>query len=197
MKNKSILLLLILLNCFNTLIGQELFSTKLDNVQSNKNIKSENEKLNLIYQILFDYQLEVNPENGVFLGRPTDNTRWTDFSIKAINQRKNDSHLFIAALAKINRNQLDKIGQLNYDLLKNQLDDEKTGEQFPSELMPIDQMSGMHQQVIQTITFTPIKSEKDANDLIQRLEKIPALFDQMQVLMEEGLKKKITPPEVL
>jgi uncharacterized protein (DUF885 family) len=193
MKKISIIFLLIFINYFNPAMGQELFSSKLDNIQLNKNGISENEKLNLIYQILFDYQLEVNPETGVFLGKPSDNTRWTDYSIKAINQRKNDSHLFIAALAKISRDQLSDEGKLNFDLLKNQLDDSKTGEQFPSELMPIEQMSGIHQQVIQTITFTPIKNEKDANDLLKRLESIPTLFDQLIVLMNEGLDKKITP----
>ena len=193
MKNKSIFFLFILLNLSNTSIGQELFSSKLDNIQLNKNIKTENEKLNLIYQILFDYQLDVNPESGVFSGKPADNTRWTDYSIKAINQRKNDTHLFIAALAKINRDKLNKEGQLNYDLLKNQLDDAKTGEQFPSELMPINQMSGIHQQIAQTITLTPINNEKDANDLLKRLNGIPILLDQIKVLMEKGLEKKITP----
>lgn len=193
MKIKSTLFLFILLNHLNLAIGQELFSAKLDKVQSNKNIKSEIEKLNIIYQILFDYQLEVNPENGVFLGKPTDNSRWTDYSKGAINQFKKDNDLFIEALSKINRNKLDKASQLNYDLLKNYLDESKIGEQFPNELMPINQMSGVHQQVIQTITFTPINNEKDANDLLKRLEKIPALFDQLQALMDEGLNKKITP----
>jgi uncharacterized protein (DUF885 family) len=193
MKKKTILIICILLNCLNTAIGQELFSKKLENIQSDKNIKSEEEKLNLLYQILFDYQLDVSPESGTFWGKPSDNSRWTDYSKEAINQRKKDNDLFINALAGINRNNLNKSSQLNYDLLKNQLDDENKGEQFPTELMPINQMTGTHQQVIQTITFTNIKNEKDANDLLKRLEKIPALFDQIQILMQEGLKQKITP----
>jgi uncharacterized protein (DUF885 family) len=193
MKKKVILIICIFLNCLNTSIGQELFSKKLENIQSDKNIKSEDEKLNLLYQILFDYQLEVSPESGTFWGKPSDNSRWTDYSKEAINQRKKDNDLFINALSGINRNNLNKSSQLNYDLLKNQLDDENKGEQFPTELMPINQMSGTHQQVIQTVTFTNIKNEKDANDLLKRLEKIPALFDQIQILMQEGLKQKITP----
>jgi len=193
MKNKVILLAFILLNWFNTAKGQEFISSKLNNLQIDKNIKSDSEKLDNLYQILFDYQLAINPENGVFLGKPTDNSRWTDFSKKAINQVKKDNDLFMEALSKISRNKLDKAGQLNYDLLKNYLDETKIGEQFPSELMPINQMSGVHQQVIQTITFTPINNEKDANDLLKRLESIPTLFDQLQTLMNEGLDKKITP----
>ena len=193
MKNKVILLVFILLNWLNTAMGQELLSSKLDNIQSNKKSISDNEKLNLLYQILFDHQLSIYPENGVFLGKPTDNSKWTDYSKEAINQNKKDNAILMAALSKISRNKLDKGSQLNYDLLKNQLDDAKVGEQFPSELMPINQMSGVHQQIIQTVSFTPIKNEKDANDLLKRLEKIPALFDQLQVLMNEGLKKKITP----
>nr|WP_315199571.1 DUF885 domain-containing protein [uncultured Flavobacterium sp.] len=194
MKKKTILIIFILLNCcLNTAIGQESFSKKLENIQTDKNIKSEDEKLNLLYQILFDYQLETYPENGAFWGKPTDNSRWTDYSKETINQRKKDNDLFINTLAVINRNNLNKTSKLNYDLLKNQLDDENKGEQFPTELMPINQMSGTHQQVIQTVTFTNIKTEKDANDLLKRLDKIPALFDQIQILMQEGLKQKVTP----
>lgn len=193
MKKKTILIICILLNCLNTAIGQELFSKKLENIQSDKNIKSEEEKLNLLYQILFDYQLDVSPESGTFWGKPSDNSRWTDYSMEALNQRKKDNDLFINTLAGINRNNLNKSSQLNYDLLKNQLDDENKGEQFPTELMPINQMSGVHQQVIQAVTFTNIKNEKDANDLLKRFDKLPALFDQIQILMQEGLKQKITP----
>jgi prolyl oligopeptidase len=193
MKKKTILIICILLNCLNTVIGQELYSKKLENLQTDKNIKSEDEKLDLLYQILFDYQLEVYPENGIFLGKPSDNSRWTDYSKEAITLHKKDNDLAITALAGINRNNLNNANKLNYDLLKNKLDDENKGEQFPSELMPIDQMYGAHHQVIQTITFTNIKNEKDANDLLKRLEKIPALFDQIQILMEEGIKQKITP----
>lgn len=193
MKKKVTSLIFTLLLCLNTTIGQELFPRKLENIQLNKNIKSEDEKLNVLYQILFDYQLEIYPESGPFLGRPSDNSRWTDYSIEAINQRKKSVNLFLNALAEINRNKLNEANQLNYDLLKNQLDDDIKGQQFPSELMPINQMSGVHQQVIQTVTFTKIKNEKDANDLLKRFEKIPALFDQIQTLMQEGLKQKITP----
>jgi uncharacterized protein (DUF885 family) len=193
MKNKVLLLVFILLNWFNSAKGQEFISTKLNNLQIDKNIKSDSEKLDNLYQILFDYQLATYPENGVFLGKPTDNTRWTDYSKGAINQIKKDNDLFIEALSKISRKKLDKASQLNYDLLKNYFDENKIGEQFPSELMPINQMSGVHQQVIQTVTFTPINNEKDANDLLKRLESIPTLFDQLIALMNEGLDKKITP----
>lgn len=69
MKIKSVLFIFILLNHFNFVIGQEQFSAKLNNIQLDNNNKSENEKLDILYQILFDYQLEVNPENGVFFGQ--------------------------------------------------------------------------------------------------------------------------------
>lgn len=128
-----------------------------------------------------------------FLGKQTDNTRWTDYSKGAVDQFKKDNDIFIEALSKISRNKLDKSSQLNYDLLKNYLDETKIGEQFPGELMPINQKYGVHQQVIQTITYTPINNEKDANDLLNRLERIPTLFDQLTMLMNEGLDKKITP----
>lgn len=193
MKKKSAVLLFIVFNCFNTSIAQELFSKKLDNLKLEQNDKTDKEKIDLLYQVIFDYQLETYPEMGVFVGKPSDNSRWTDWSKEAINQRKKDNQLFIDAIVKINREKLDATGKLNFDLLKNQLNDAKTGEQFESELMPFNIMSGMHQQIMQTVTYTPIKNDKDANDLLKRFENVPLLFSQLQILMEEGLKKKITP----
>ena len=187
---KSVILFLF---SFGSLVAQNDTDTKLKVFPIDNKNKSEIEKLNLLYQIYFDYQLVTFPESGVFLGKPADNTRWTDWSKEAINQRKKETSLFVEAVGKINRSKLDKIGQLNYDLLKNQLADAKTGEQFPGELMPINQMSGAHQQIIQTVTYTPIKNEKEASDLLKRLEKVPVLLDQYQALMDEGLQKKITP----
>ena len=192
MKQKVVLFFLLLIS-FSATFAQNDIDTKLKIFPIDNKDKSENEKLNLLYQIYFDYQLATFPESGVFLGKPTDNTRWTDWSKEAINRRKTETTSFVDAIAKINREKLDKEGQLNYDLLKTQLNDAKYGEQFPGELIPINQMSGAHQQIIQTVTYTPIKNEKEANDLLKRLDKIPVLLDQYQVLMEEGLLKKITP----
>ena len=193
MKKKSAVLLFIIFNCFNTSIAQELFSKKLDNLKLEQNDKTDTEKINLLYQVIFDYQLDNYPEMGVFVGKPSDNSRWTNWSKEAISQRKKDNQLFIDAIGKINREKLDATGKLNFDLLKNQLNEGKTGEQFENELMPLNQMSGMHQQIMQTVTYTPIKNDKDANDLLKRFENVPLLFNQLQILMEEGLKKKITP----
>lgn len=193
MIKKSALLLFIFINCFNATIAQELFSKKLDNLKLEHNDKTDAEKVDLLYQVIFDYQLETYPEMGVFVGKPSDNSRWTNWSKEAIIQRKKDNQLFIEAIGKINREKLDATGKLNFDLLKNQLNDNKTGEQFESELMPFNVMSGMHQQIMQTVTYTPIKNDKDANDLLKRFENVPLLFNQLQILMEEGLYKKITP----
>jgi uncharacterized protein (DUF885 family) len=176
--------------------AQEDIKLKVDALTKNSNRLAEKERFGLLAKTYMDYQLQTFPEFGTFIGKPTDNTRWTDQSLAAIGQRKKDRSLFLQAFKSIKRSNLDAADQLNFDLLREAIELEKAGEKFPGELMPIDQMGGYHQQIMQVATATRIKSKKDADDFLSRLQNIPALVEQLIVLMKEGIKQGITPPKI-
>ncbi|HEX8039648.1 MAG TPA: DUF885 domain-containing protein [Chryseosolibacter sp.] len=193
---KKITALLLMFFLVLRLAGQEDIRFKVDELRRNSGKLEEKEKLRQLSKMYMDYQLHAYPEQGTYIGKPVDKTRWTDFSPDAIEQRKSDRSIFLKGIKSINRASLDEGDRLNYDLLKNSLELEKEGEVFPSELMPIDQISGYHQQIMQVVRLTSLKSEKDVADFLARLGNVPTLVDQLIGLMDEGLKRGITPPKI-
>ena len=189
------LIFLFLLTTIVAVYSQETIEFKVDELRKNSNKLAEKEKFERLSAIYMEYQLRTFPEFGTFIGRPVDNTKWTDLSFSAIDQRKKDRDTFLRGLQAIRRQDLDPADQLNYDLLKNTLQLEKEGEQFPSELMPIEQMGGYHQQIMQVARGTTFRTQKDVDDFLLRLENVPMLVDQLIALMERGLERGITPPK--
>ncbi|MEX2232992.1 MAG: DUF885 domain-containing protein [Cyclobacteriaceae bacterium] len=193
MKKSAVLIPLFFIS--TSLIAQETIQFKLDALSKNSNKLAEKEKLDVLSKIYMDYQLQTFPEFGTFIGKPTDNTRWTDMSLAAIERRKQDRSTFLLGFKSIDRSSLDPSDQLNFDLLKNAIELEKEGEKYPAELLPIEQMGGYHQQIMQVASATTIKSKKDVDDFLSRLQKIPLLVDQLIALMDEGIRKGIVPPK--
>lgn len=190
---KTISILLSIFLLATQLVAQETIKFKIDALTKNTNALKEKERTNLLSEIYMDYRLQTYPEFGTLIGKPTDNTKWTDLSLAAFEQRKKDRAIFLNAVQSINRSSLDKADQLNYDLLKNAIELEKEGEKFPSQLIPIDQMFGYHQQIMQVAGLTTFTTKKDVDDFLSRLQSIPLLVDQLIILMDEGIKKGIMP----
>jgi uncharacterized protein (DUF885 family) len=185
----SILIPLLLLT--TRLTAQETIQFKVDALAKNTNALREKERMNLLSEIYMDYQLQTYPEFGTFIGKPTNNANWTDLSSSAIEQRKKDRSLFLNAIRSINPANLNAADQLSYNLLQYTIELEKEGEKFQSELMPIDQRAGYHQQIMQVADFTTFATKKDIDDFLTRLQKIPLLVDQLILLMDDGIKKSI------
>lgn len=179
-----------------TLTAQETIQLKVESLTKNSDRLKEKERLELLSSIYMDYQLKVYPESGTFIGKPTDNSKWTDLSLSAIEQRKKDVSIFLTAIKSINKSDLDPKDQLTYDLLRNEIERTKQGEIFPEELLPINQMSGYHQWLVQIAGVTSFTSRKDVDDYLGRLHNIPAFVDQLITLMDLGIKKGIVPPKV-
>src|SRR3954463_13472615 len=57
-------------------------------------------------------------------------------------------------------------------------------------------MGGVQQSVADVISATTFKTTKDYEDLVARLNAIPALIDQTIALLEKGLELKVTWPQV-
>lgn len=174
--------------------AQENLQFKIDALTKDSQQKEESEKLKRLNQLYMDYAFETYPEFGTYVGKPTDNGKWTDLSLEAHKKRDEETALFLKAIKSIDADKLSEEDELNYMLLRNSLEEEIEGQQFPGELMPMDQMSGYHQQLAQVISVMVIKDEKDYQDVISRMNKIPVQIDAVINLMQEGIKQKITPP---
>jgi len=149
------------------------------------------------------------PELATAAGFPGQNRRWSDDSPAGIEARKKHLHESAAALKTFSREALPRAEQLNFDLYSDLLSTAEEGLQYGDDplpfrsvvpqnnWMPISQMSGVQQGAAETISTMPNRSAADYEDILARLEALPAYVEQQQALMEEGLKRGYTPPKLV
>ena len=153
-------------------------------------------RLRQLLALHWDYSMHEFPETATAVGYPGQNHRWTDLSLEAIARRKRELQQPLKALQLIRREALPPPDQLSYDLFKTNLLNQVDGARFPNELLAITQLSGVQQEVAETVSIMPADSLQDLTNIWARLKSVPRLIDQNIELLREGLAKKITPPKV-
>ncbi len=149
-----------------------------------------------------------DPEMATAVGFPGQNRRWTDDSPEGIERRKQHLRNSVTQLASFSREKLPASEQLNYDLYRELLETAQEGLQYgddpmpfrnvvPRDLrMPLNQMGGVQQGAASTIAIMPHDSVGDYEDILARLEALPKRVEQVQALLEAGLKQGYTPPRI-
>lgn len=155
------------------------------------------QKLNKLYELHWDYLMTTYPEWATSTGYPGQNDRLTDMSLAAYDQRKKDALALKKVLAHVPESKLDGEDLVSLRLFKENNDLWVEGDKYPSELMPINQMDGVQLEVSELFDQSPKRNLKDYEDQIARLKGLPKKIDQVMSLMEEGLRKKVTPPKVV
>lgn len=153
-------------------------------------------KLHALFDEDWQWNLEQYPEGATLYGDNRYNDRLTDFSPEAIELRKAHERAMLDRIQKIDRSRLEGQDLISYDLflLDKKLNVE--GQRFPAELMPIDQMNGVHLAFGQLITNTPFRSAKDYENYLARLAAFPKQIDQLIALMKRGIETRWVQPPV-
>jgi uncharacterized protein (DUF885 family) len=148
------------------------------------------------------------PEVATQVGYPGQNRRWTDFSLAATEQRNLHPRESLKTLLAIDRSKLPAAEQLNFDLYRKLLESVIEGERFhydplpfgldtPRNLrMPLNQKEGVQLDVGYVINLMPAERASDYEDIVARLEGVPALVDQNIALLQQGLRSGLTPPKI-
>src|SRR5260370_12776760 len=150
--------------------------------------------------------MEDYPVMATFIGYPGQSRRWRDDSPEGIEARVKHLHESLATLETISRDALPVSEQLNYDLYRGLLATAEEGLQYgndpipfasvvPDNLwMPMDQMGGIQQGVAATFAAMPHHSVADYEDILARFAPLPKVIGYSLTLMQEGLKRRYTPP---
>jgi uncharacterized protein (DUF885 family) len=142
------------------------------------------------------------PEAATWLGFPGQNRRWTDNSPQGIELRKKHLRYSIATLKTIRRVELPDVEKLNYDLYARFLADREEGMQYGDDagggslVMPLSQMDGIQQNAAEILALMPHETVADYEDMLARLEALPAAVEQTLALLQDGLKRGYTPPKI-
>ncbi len=157
---------------------------------------SDSERFNELIDITYEYTILNYPEFATFLGDPRGQDRWSDQSEAITRQREKDDKTLLAAMDNIDREALSATEQVNYDLLYDSQKRDIEGQQFPGEFMPLNQMSGVQQDIARMMTMTQPKNAADYSNMIARLEKVPEVIDQTIAWMRKGMEAGITLPAI-
>jgi uncharacterized protein (DUF885 family) len=148
------------------------------------------------------------PEMASDIGFPGESRRWDDHSPEGRLQRESHLRESLKTLQTINREGLPVSEQLNYDLYRELLESATEGLQYGDDplpfrsvvpgnrWMPIDQMNGIQQGAAQTLASMPHETVANYEDILARLETLPAAVDQTRANLEAGLKRGYTQPKI-
>ena len=148
------------------------------------------------------------PEMASDIGFPEESRRWDDHSPAGLASREAHLRESLKTLQQINRGALPAGERLNYDLYRELLQSAIEGLQYGDDplpfrsvvpgnrWMPIDQMNGIQQGAAMTLANMPHETVANYEDILARLESLPAVVDQVRANLEAGLKLGYTPPKI-
>ena len=144
----------------------------------------------LFFDAEWEKGLKSNPTFASSQGDRRYNDMWADNSLTAIERRHREDVVTLEKIKSIDRLRLSVSDQLNYDLFKKSYEGSIEAHKFKSYLLPINQRGGI-QTAQQTARFIPLKTVKDYEDWLTRLDKFPERMDQTIALMKEGKRQNI------
>ena len=110
------------------------------------------------------------------------------------------SQRVLQELKSLNEQKLSPADRMTYAVLKRQLQEQLEGNKFPSALLPIDQYGGLPVSLAQFGTgqdIQPLKTVKNYENYLKRLNKLPLWIDQAITNMREGIKRGVVQPTPL
>ncbi len=164
----------------------ETFSTTQD----------EPKKLHALFDDEWQWTLREYPEVATRIGDPRFNDRLMDLSARAIEARKTHKRDLLKRIREIDRASLMGQDALSYDLFLRETEQSIALQRFPSEFMPISQMNGVHISIPELPRVAPLRTVKNYEDFLTRLEAYPHQVDQVIELLKSGIAASWLPPEI-
>jgi len=153
--------------------------------------------LNALLAEQWEYTLKQQPEFATILGDYRYNDQWSDYSLAGAAKQKKDNEAFLARFKAIDTTGFDEQDRLNQQLMLRQLGDNIRATELKLNEMPLEQMNGVHLQLPQFVSLTPFDTTKQYEDYLARLDKVPAVFDQIIEVLKQGERDKLMPPRYL
>lgn len=185
-----------LLGCTTSSSVPAKFTTFSPSTGANSQLSQADVDFQALLDKSWQMELEFNPERATYLGMGNAdlNSRWSDYSLQGMQHVLDSIVAIRAELQSINPEHLSAQNQVNYMLFKwqNEMDEKYfTLEEY---LMPIDQLSGV-QTLDDFANYVPLSTVADYQNWLTRMERIPTLLKQTQILMSLGMQKGLVPPK--
>ncbi|WP_440874169.1 DUF885 domain-containing protein [Thalassotalea sp. PLHSN55] len=172
-----------------------LFTLAVGLISSNAFAKSQ--ALEDLIQQEWQYNLAKQPLTATNHGVKTYNDRLADVSPASLAKKHQQYLEFLARLKQIPRNNFTEQEQINYQLMKWQLEGEIKDYELKSYRVPFNTFWSFYTAVSSTMPSTPMRTTKDYQDYIKRLADIPRYFSQHIANMEQGINDNFMLPKIV
>jgi len=146
---------------------------------------------------VWQFDLAESPLLATFVGEHQYNDRLDRVSIEDHRRRLAARREFHGRLDAIDRDALSRPGQINYDILGRQLQDDIREGEFETYLLPITNRSGFHISFPELRQQMPFRSVSDYENYIGRLEDFGRYTDEHIAVMREGISRGVVLPAVV
>lgn len=166
-------------------------------IQKLAEVSDQNKKLNESLDFIWNQWMKESPEAATYVAYPGQDHRWSDRSMASIEKNKQLPFCHERLLSKINSKKLNEQGKLTLKLITKKIKSQMEATTFPSEFLVVDQLGGPHMGLLELMMSAPKLTVQDYENRLARLEAFPIYVEQTIALLEEGLKRKITPVKFL
>jgi len=149
--------------------------------------KGTSAQLNALFDEDWEWQMRYQPEWATFFGDNRYDDRLSDASPEAYARDEAHAREMLARLQRIPREQLQGEERVSYDIFMHRLREKVAAQQFPVlRTRVISGIDGLHLDFEQLVQAMPMRSERDARNLIARINAFPARVKQDIHWMREG-----------
>ncbi len=158
-------------------------------------------ELNKLFQDNFQAGLALNPIQATAIGMPGYNDKLPNFLSPEYQEKSRQfSADWLEKVKKIDRSLLSGQDRLSYDVYLYNAELGKQGEQFPGELIPINQSSNIANffaQLGSGQSFQPFKTVEDYDNWLKRIDGGVEIMKQAKTNMQMGIERGVTQPKAL
>jgi uncharacterized protein (DUF885 family) len=145
----------------------------------------------------WEFALSEDPLFATDVGDNRFNDRLPRETLADCRRREAKEREFLARLEAIDRKQLARDDQINYDIFGRQKRDAIAEYEFQSHLMPITNRSGFHVSFPELPLQVPLLSVRDYENYIARLAAFDRYVADHVELLREGIAQKMTLPGIV
>jgi uncharacterized protein (DUF885 family) len=161
------------------------------------NLETRRKEMNRLLADEWEYEMRESPEFATVVGDYRYNDRWSDASLGHVVAQRAALQNWLTKFQAVDATGFPEQEALSQLVMLRNLKERIEAIDLKVYLMPVDQFNGIHIQLATFVNFMPFTSTKHYEDYLSRLQKIPALFDQVIGLLQEGEKDKLMPPAYL
>jgi len=159
------------------------------------------EKMNQLYAQYWEDYLRENPIAATYNGDQRYNHLFGPLTAAEANaQSRALAEKYLALTASYDPVALPAEDRISYDLLRYRLQQVLDGLRFPTDLMPIDQFSGLHLNMAQLgsgSSAQPFQTVQDYDNWLQRAADYAPAVDHLMEDMRKGIAQGIVMPKAL